>query len=122
MKNVPLHIKSLSKPHAWESDSVLRPAMNLLQRFRPTTRSVAAPQIVAPRRSPTTGFITIPASEKVEEENWAWYTPHSFYPVHIGDVLHSKYQVLYKLGYGMTATIWMCRDLQLVSSSFSLFI
>ena len=96
--------------------------MNLLQRFRLTTRSVVAPQIVAPHRFPTIGFTTIPASEKVEEENWAWYTPHSFYPVHIGDVLHFKYQVLYKLGYGTTATIWMCRDLQLVPSSFPLSI
>ncbi|KAF9479122.1 putative CDK4/6, partial [Pholiota conissans] len=40
-----------------------------------------------------------------------WYTPQSFYPVRIGDVIHSKYQVLYKLGFGTTATVWMCRDL-----------
>ncbi|KDR66909.1 hypothetical protein GALMADRAFT_106079 [Galerina marginata CBS 339.88] len=47
----------------------------------------------------------------LEEENWPWYTPQSFYPVRIGDVLHSKYQVLYKLGYGTTSTLWLCRDL-----------
>ena len=88
--------------------------MNVLKRFRPTIALRPAParppatQIVAPRRFSTTGFTIIPSSEKVEEENWAWYTPRSFYPVHIGDVLHSKYQVLYKLGYGTTATIWMC--------------
>jgi serine/threonine-protein kinase SRPK3 len=63
---------------------------------------------------PTVGFTTLPASEKLEEENWPWYTPQSFYPVRIGDVLHSKYQALYKLGYGTTATIWLCRDLQSV--------
>ncbi|KAF9474649.1 kinase-like protein [Pholiota conissans] len=66
---------------------------------------------VSPRIFPTTGFTTIPASKKFEEERWAWYKPQSFYPVRIGDVLHSKYQVLYKLGYGTTATSWLCRDL-----------
>ena len=61
---------------------------------------------------PATGFTTIPASERLEEENWLWYTPQSFYPVRIGDVYHSKYQVFYKLGYGTTSTIWICLDLQ----------
>ncbi|KAJ3718188.1 hypothetical protein C8R42DRAFT_585835, partial [Lentinula raphanica] len=40
------------------------------------------------------------------------YTPDYFYPVSIGDVLHAKYQVLFKFGYGTTSTIWLCRDLQ----------
>ncbi|KAF8891448.1 kinase-like domain-containing protein [Gymnopilus junonius] len=92
--------------------------MNLLKRLnrlRPTTaysRSASGTATVSPRIFPTTGFTTVPASTKLEEENWAWYTPQSFYPVSIGDVLHSKYQVLFKLGYGTTATIWQCRDLQ----------
>jgi len=95
---------------------LLRLTMNLfrgLRNLRSTTRSAAASQLrdVAPREFPTTGFTKIPASETVEEENWPWYMPQSFYPVRIGDVLHSKYQVLYKLGYGTTSTIWMCRDL-----------
>jgi len=88
--------------------------MNFFKRFVPTSalsRPTPAPRIVTPRRFPTTGSTSIPSSVNVEEENWPWYTPQSFYPVHIGDVLHSKYQVLYKLGYGTTATIWMCRDL-----------
>lgn len=29
----------------------------------------------------------------------------------MGNVLHSEYQVLYKLAYGATATTWICRDL-----------
>jgi serine/threonine-protein kinase SRPK3 len=91
--------------------------MNFLKRFIPSTayfRSASGTPTVAPRVFPATGFTTIPASEKLEEENWPWYTPKSFYPVRIGDVVHSKYQVLYKLGYGTTATVWMCRDLQSV--------
>ncbi|KXN88038.1 SRSF protein kinase 3 [Leucoagaricus sp. SymC.cos] len=91
--------------------------MNLLKRFKFTSghkrfTSTSPPLNVAPRVFPTTGFTTIPTSETVEEEHWAWYTPQSFYPVHVGDVLHSKDQGLYKLGFGTTATIWMCRDLR----------
>jgi len=91
----------------------LRPATNLFRDLRSTS---SAPQLrdVVPRAFPTTGFTIIPVSETVEEECWFYYTPQSFYPVRIGDVLHSKYQVLYKLGYGTTSTIWMCRDLRSV--------
>jgi hypothetical protein len=93
----------------------LRPTVHLLKRLESTAaypRSASHPRHVVPRVFPTTGFTIIPASETFEEEHWAWYTPQSFYPVRIGDVLRSKYQVLYKLGYGTTATVWMCRDLQ----------
>ncbi len=101
---------------------LLRLTMNLfmgLRNLTSTTPSRSASQLrdVAPREFPTTGFTIIPASETVEEEHWPWYTPQSFYPVRIGDVLHSKYQVLYKLGYGTTSTIWMCRDLTSVPLS-----
>ena len=87
---------------------------NLLKRFKPSTayfRSASGTATVAPL--PATGFTT---SKKLE--NWPWYTPQSFYPVRIGDVVHSKYQVLYKLGYRTTATIWMCHDLQSVHLFF----
>ena len=94
--------------------------MNLFKRLNFTSaypHSASQPRDIVPRVFPTTGFAMIPVSETVEEEHWPWYTPQSFYPVRIGDVLHSKYQVLYKLGYGTTSTIWMCRDLLSVSLS-----
>jgi len=94
----------------------LLPAMNMFRGLR-STSSASQLRDVVPRVFPTTGFTIIPASETVEEECWFWYTPQSFYPVRIGDVLHSKYQVLYKLGYGTTSTIWMCRDLRSVPLS-----
>jgi len=67
---------------------------------------------LSPRNFPTTGFKMIPSTEVFEEENWPWYTPQSFYPVRIGDVFCSKYQVLFKVDYGTTSTIWICRDLR----------
>jgi hypothetical protein len=99
---------------------LLRPTMNLFRGLRSTSvysRSASQLRDVVPRAFPTTGFTIIPASETIEEERWPWYTPQSFYPVRIGDVLYSKYQVLYKLGYGTTSTIWMCRNLRLVPLS-----
>lgn len=67
---------------------------------------------VAPRIFSLSGFMVIPASDRVEEEKWPWYSPRSFYPVRIGEVFQCRYQVLYKLGYGTTSTVWMCRDLR----------
>lgn len=50
--------------------------------------------------------------DKVEEEKLPWYSQDSFFPVKIGDVFDSKYQVIGKLGYGGYSTVWLCRDLQ----------
>ncbi|KAE9404244.1 kinase-like protein [Gymnopus androsaceus JB14] len=49
--------------------------------------------------------------ELLEEENWEWYEPGLFYPVRIGEVFKSRYQVIGKLGYGSRSTAWLCRDL-----------
>ena len=53
-------------------------------------------------------------TELLEEESLPWYTEESFYPVRIGEVFKSKYQVIGKLGYGSVSTAWLCRDLEYV--------
>ncbi|KAJ5677298.1 kinase-like domain-containing protein [Penicillium maclennaniae] len=50
--------------------------------------------------------------DKLEEEKLAWFSQDNFFPVKIGDVFHSKYQVVGKLGYGGYSTVLLCRDLQ----------
>ncbi|KAG2012682.1 hypothetical protein GB937_007034, partial [Aspergillus fischeri] len=35
-----------------------------------------------------------------------------YYPVKLGDVFHSRYQVLSKLGFGANLTVWFCCDLE----------
>lgn len=60
-------------------------------------------------------FHTIDASKLIEEEKIPYYKPEQFYPVHIGEIFNSKYQVLGKLGYGAYSTVWFCRDLSYVS-------
>ncbi|KAJ5547498.1 hypothetical protein N7513_004732 [Penicillium frequentans] len=46
----------------------------------------------------------IDSMDKMEEEKLAWYSKDNFFPVKIGDVFHSKYQVVGKLGYGGYST------------------
>ncbi|EZF36125.1 serine/threonine-protein kinase [Trichophyton mentagrophytes] len=48
---------------------------------------------------------------KFEEEYMPGYEKGLFYPVQIGQVFSSRYQVLSKLGYGANSTVWFCRDL-----------
>ncbi|KAE8162112.1 kinase domain protein [Aspergillus tamarii] len=46
----------------------------------------------------------------IEEERLPFYKAEQFYSVHIGELLHSRYKVLVKLGYGSYSTVWLCRD------------
>ncbi|KAJ6150677.1 protein kinase [Penicillium chermesinum] len=64
-----------------------------------------------PRKFPQTGPLLEP-NNKVEEERLRGYIPEHFYSVKIGEVFHSRYQVVGKLGYGGHSTVWLCRDLQ----------
>ncbi|KAJ5186624.1 hypothetical protein N7449_011388 [Penicillium cf. viridicatum] len=63
---------------------------------------------------PTAGWETIPADDKIEEEQMADVLQQNYYlPVAIGDILLSRYQVVGKLGWGTTSTVWLVRDLEM---------
>lgn len=64
-----------------------------------------------PRNFPTSGFVTLDAT-KIEEEDLPSYVPEDYYPVYIGEVFGSRYQVVGKLGFGVNSTVWLCRDLR----------
>ncbi|PYI28526.1 CMGC/CLK protein kinase [Aspergillus indologenus CBS 114.80] len=66
----------------------------------------------SPRQFPKTGFVILDSSEVIEEEDLPSYNAAKFYPVYIGEVFNSRYQVVSKLGYGASSTVWLCRDLQ----------
>lgn len=66
------------------------------------------------RSFPTSGFGHVSLNDKFEEENLPRYHAERFYPVRIGDVYNDCYQILAKLGFGSTSTIWLCRDLRCV--------
>ena len=57
-------------------------------------------------------FRRIPPDEKIEEELLPNYLPSRYYPVRIGEVLRDRYQVVGKLGFGASSTVWLARDLE----------
>ncbi|KAG6126505.1 hypothetical protein E4U35_006839 [Claviceps purpurea] len=57
------------------------------------------------------GFPIIHADHKIDEETIADYDASHFYPVKIGEIFRDRYQVVGKLGFGITSTVWLARDL-----------
>ncbi|KAF4979431.1 hypothetical protein FZEAL_4374 [Fusarium zealandicum] len=57
-------------------------------------------------------FTRIPFEQKIEEETFPDYIASRYYPVHIGQVLRDRYQVVGKLGFGASSTVWLARDLR----------
>ena len=62
--------------------------------------------------STSSHFERIDSSYLVEEETVSGYNPKHYYPVKIGEVLHERYRIIGKLGFGSASTVWLCRDLQ----------
>ncbi|KAI1911964.1 hypothetical protein LOZ61_003505 [Ophidiomyces ophidiicola] len=75
--------------------------------YRPCSSQWASP----PRKFPATGFHLIDSSMEIEEETLPTYNPEKYYPVQQGEILNDRYQVVAKLGYGVTSTVWFGRDL-----------
>ncbi|KAL5339932.1 kinase-like protein [Aspergillus crustosus] len=60
---------------------------------------------------PTSGFETFEPAIPLEEETLPDYLAERYYPVRLGEVFNSRYQVVTKLGFGSSSTVWLCRDL-----------
>ncbi|KAK0754519.1 kinase-like domain-containing protein [Schizothecium vesticola] len=60
---------------------------------------------------PSTTFKQIPLQEKLEEELLPGYVASRYYPVRLGQVLQDRYQIVGKLGFGTSSTVWLARDL-----------
>lgn len=65
-----------------------------------------------PRVFSNPNFEKISPAVKIEEETFSDYLAARYYPVRIGDVFNSQYQVVGKLGYGAYSTVWLGRDLK----------
>ena len=57
-------------------------------------------------------FGRISANQIFDEETLPDYIASCYYPTRIGEVIKDLYQVLGKLGYGATSTIWLARDME----------
>ncbi|RDL42459.1 uncharacterized protein BP5553_02438 [Venustampulla echinocandica] len=71
-----------------------------------------------PRLLPASGFKTIEANQQVEEGELPDYRVDRFYPVRLGEVFQDRYQVIAKLGFGSSSTIWLARDLKQVDHQY----
>ncbi|KAB8259967.1 kinase-like protein [Aspergillus pseudonomiae] len=50
-------------------------------------------------------------SASLDEETLPTYQPEKYYPVNQGEILNDRYQTLAKIGYGVTSTVWLAKDL-----------
>lgn len=64
---------------------------------------------------PTSRFDIVSDAVLFEEEQLEGFQRGVYYPVNIGDLFASNYQVVGKLGFGVTSTVWLARDLQQVA-------
>jgi hypothetical protein len=78
----------------------------------PNPRYFNAATLLPPREFPPTGFKLIDPSQSVEEEQLPFYNRGEYYPMRIGAVIKDRYQVVGKLGYGTSSTVWLCHDLR----------
>ncbi|THC89084.1 hypothetical protein EYZ11_011473 [Aspergillus tanneri] len=54
----------------------------------------------------------LPQDETVDEEICPGYNSKKFYPAKPGEVLANRYQVLVKVGWGVSSTVWFARDMR----------
>lgn len=54
----------------------------------------------------------LPQSGRFEEELLPDFRASRYYPVRIGEIFKERYQVVGKLGFGASSTVWLARDLE----------
>lgn len=65
-----------------------------------------------PLAFPSIPFKQISWQEKLEEDLLPDYVASRYYPVRLGQVLQDRYQIVGKLGFGTSSTVWLARDLK----------
>ncbi|KAL7919199.1 kinase-like protein [Trichoderma austrokoningii] len=93
-------------------DSFPRPVLQSRLSYYPASKLSSRNMALQPRQFPSTGFERIGPGDTIEEETLPDYIRDEYYPVRIGDVFENRYQVVSKLGYGTTSTVWLARDLR----------
>lgn len=66
-----------------------------------------------PLAFPSIPFKQISWQEKLEEDLLPDYVASRYYPVRLGQVLQDRYQIVGKLGFGTSSTVWLARDLSM---------
>ncbi|KAJ5161763.1 CMGC protein kinase [Penicillium capsulatum] len=76
--------------------------------FRQITRRSLSSLTKSPFTLPPPKLISTP--DRIGEERIPWYDSSGFYPAKPGDVLADRYQILVKVGWGSSSTVWLARD------------
>ncbi|KAM3416220.1 hypothetical protein BST61_g7826 [Cercospora zeina] len=63
-----------------------------------------------PKTNSKAPMVFLPCDRLIEEENVPGYCAERFLQVHPGDVLGGKYEVLAKLGFGQSSTVWLAKE------------
>ena len=90
-------------------DSTLLP-MSALTIFR-AGRSRALQPLRCLAKSSHMAASEILPHELVEEERIPGYVAETFYPARPGELLHGRYKILTKLGFGSSSTVWLGKDM-----------
>lgn len=73
-------------------------------------RSIRGPSVRSASLAARTPEI-LDTDELIEEEILPRYCARNYYPVHIGETFNDRYQVVAKLGFGASSTVWLARDI-----------
>ena len=60
----------------------------------------------------TSTYRKLPSKQLIEEETLPNYEAAWYYPAKIGEIINGQYQIVGKLGFGITSTAWLARDLK----------
>ena len=63
------------------------------------------------QKTPLPATFNLSFHEPTEEETTQDYVPDHFFPVNPGDLLHDRYEITAKLGWGRSSTVWLARDM-----------
>jgi len=93
---------------------LVRADAHICSPFAPTQRCLCSmlSMSASPRKSINQSSMTMDRAyerlsldELIEEETLPGYNANKFYPVHLGDIFESRYEVLAKLGFGTSSTV-----------------
>ncbi|PLB54592.1 kinase-like protein [Aspergillus steynii IBT 23096] len=65
-----------------------------------------------PLNFPNLSSIQISTTPAIEEETIPGYIAGRYYPTRIGEIFKNRYQVVSKLGFGASSTVWLARDME----------
>ncbi|KAK3706203.1 hypothetical protein LTR37_012904 [Vermiconidia calcicola] len=65
----------------------------------------------SPLRFPSNGFKVFGNDVWLDEEYLDAFAKGVYYPIKLGEVLVTRYQVVGKLGFGTSSTVWLARDM-----------